>query len=125
LLLAERRHHTPRAVEFSGSPHFAQRIGKSCAISAAENRSRKPFAIVTDWASSFPFERLGLPDNYAQLLPSLTLFGFQHDAAFERPVGPRLAGTARLSRSANPKSLRARYTRLATGLKHTPVAVTE
>jgi N-acetylmuramoyl-L-alanine amidase len=79
----------------------------------------------TDWASSFPFERLGLPDNYAQPLPSMTLFGFQYDSAFERRVGPGLSATARQSMSADPKPLRARYTRLSARLKHTLIAATE
>jgi hypothetical protein len=44
----------------------------------------------TDWASSFPFAQLGLPDNYARPLPSLTVFGFQYDAAFVHWAGTRL-----------------------------------
>jgi hypothetical protein len=30
----------------------------------------------TDWAFGFPFEQVGLPDNYARDLPSLWAFGF-------------------------------------------------
>lgn len=44
----------------------------------------------TDWASSFPFAQLGLPDNYAQPLPSLMAFGFEYDATFLRWAGTRL-----------------------------------
>jgi hypothetical protein len=44
----------------------------------------------TDWASSFPFAQLGLPDNYARPLPSLTVFGFQYDATFVHWAGTRL-----------------------------------
>jgi len=44
----------------------------------------------TDWASSFPFERLGLPDNYAQPLPSLATFGFEYDPSFLHWAGSRL-----------------------------------
>lgn len=44
----------------------------------------------TDWASSFPFIQLGLPDNYARPLPALTAFGFQYDANFQRWAGSRL-----------------------------------
>ena len=44
----------------------------------------------TDWASSFPFAPLGLPDNYARALPSLTAFGFEYDATFLRWAGTRL-----------------------------------
>jgi hypothetical protein len=32
----------------------------------------------TDWAFGFPFEQLGLPDNYARDLPSVGAFGFQY-----------------------------------------------
>ncbi len=44
----------------------------------------------TDWASSFPFEQLGLPNNYDQPLAALSAFGFEADAAFLRVAGSRL-----------------------------------
>jgi len=44
----------------------------------------------TDWAAGFPFRELGLPDNYAQPLPSLCLFGFGYDAQFLESAGPGL-----------------------------------
>jgi hypothetical protein len=44
----------------------------------------------TDWASSFPFAQLGLPDNYTRPLPALTSFGFEYDATFLRWAGTRL-----------------------------------
>jgi hypothetical protein len=44
----------------------------------------------TDWASSFPFAQLGLPDNYARPLPALTAFGFEYDATFVQWAGKRL-----------------------------------
>lgn len=44
----------------------------------------------TDWARSFPFEQLGLPDNYRQPLPSLLLFGFGYDPAFLASAGGSL-----------------------------------
>jgi hypothetical protein len=44
----------------------------------------------TDWASSFPFAELGLPDNYARPLPALTISGFQYDAVFLRWGGTRI-----------------------------------
>jgi hypothetical protein len=43
-----------------------------------------------DWASSFPFEVLGLPDNYAAPLPSLWRFGFESDKSFRSAAGSRL-----------------------------------
>jgi len=36
----------------------------------------------TDLASGFPFEQLGLPDNYGVPLPAIALFGFHYDAHF-------------------------------------------
>ena len=44
----------------------------------------------SDWAHSFPFEQLGLPDNYRQPLPSLLLFGFGYDPAFLASAGASL-----------------------------------
>jgi hypothetical protein len=40
-----------------------------------------------DWASQFPFSEVGLPDNYARPLPSLTVFGFEYDSAFVQATG--------------------------------------
>ena len=44
----------------------------------------------TDWASAFPFEQIGLPNNYDRPLAALTTFGFQYDAAFLQWAGARL-----------------------------------
>jgi hypothetical protein len=44
----------------------------------------------TDWAGNFPFEDMGLPDNYAQAIPSLSLFGFNYDATFFAATGARM-----------------------------------
>jgi len=44
----------------------------------------------TDWASGFPFEQLGLPDNYALALPSVVVFGFVCDPSVREAAGPRL-----------------------------------
>jgi hypothetical protein len=51
----------------------------------------------TDWASSFPFQDLGLPDNYARPLPALTVFGFDYDARFLQEAGPRMAESVALA----------------------------
>ncbi len=45
-----------------------------------------------DWGSQFPFAAVGLPDNYAEPLPSLTLFGFEYDSAFVKANGGRWQG---------------------------------
>jgi len=44
----------------------------------------------TDWAGNFPFEEIGLPDNYAQPLASLQLFGFNYDGTFFAATGARM-----------------------------------
>jgi hypothetical protein len=44
-----------------------------------------------DWASSFPFEEIGLPNNYALPLPSVAAFGFQCDASYSQVGGVRLS----------------------------------
>jgi len=51
----------------------------------------------TDWASSFPFGQLGLPDNYARPLPALTAFGFEYDNTFLRWAGARLSAGVELA----------------------------
>jgi hypothetical protein len=51
----------------------------------------------TDWASSFPFEKLGLPDNYARPLPAITTFGFDYDSTFVRLAGSRLYAAGELA----------------------------
>jgi hypothetical protein len=49
-----------------------------------------------DWASSFPFEEIGLPNNYARPLPSIAAFGFECDATYSRTAGARLSAGAGL-----------------------------
>jgi hypothetical protein len=49
-----------------------------------------------DWASSFPFEEIGLPNNYARPLPSIAVFGFECDATYSRSAGARLSAGAGL-----------------------------
>ncbi len=51
----------------------------------------------TDWASSFPFEELGLPNNYARPLPALVAFGFQADDEYRRVGGTRLMAGVELA----------------------------
>ena len=42
----------------------------------------------TDWGNHFPFEDVGLPDNYEQPSPPLSAFGFGYDAAYLQSTGP-------------------------------------
>lgn len=44
----------------------------------------------TDWAGNFPFEEIGLPDNYSQPLGSIQLFGFTYDNTFFAATGARM-----------------------------------
>lgn len=44
----------------------------------------------TDWAGNFPFEEIGLPDNYSIPLPSQLLFGFGYDPVFLQATGSRM-----------------------------------
>jgi N-acetylmuramoyl-L-alanine amidase len=76
-----------------------------------------------DWASSFPFEEVGLPDNYLRPLPSVAVFGFECDASYSRTAGFRLwegaslgaqelakrAAAARMSLPAYRQALQKRY----------------
>ena len=45
----------------------------------------------TDWASGFPFEQVGLPNNYAQALPAVWAFGFLATADYRAATGERMA----------------------------------
>jgi hypothetical protein len=51
----------------------------------------------TDWAANFPFESVGLPDNYSLPLPSVALCGFSWDNTFLSATGPRLWRSLALS----------------------------
>ncbi len=44
----------------------------------------------TDWASAFPFDQVGLPDNYRRPLPAVMLFGFASDPDFRHRAGERV-----------------------------------
>jgi hypothetical protein len=44
----------------------------------------------TDWAGGFPFRELGLPENDAAPLPSITIFGFEADQSYRNLAGARL-----------------------------------
>lgn len=64
----------------------------------------------TDWASSFPFARLNLPDNYSLPLAALTVFGFEYDSTFLHWAGTRLysgveAAEQELTRNASAAGL--------------------
>jgi len=50
-----------------------------------------------DWASSFPFEQVGLPDNYQRALPALWAAGFEFDQAFRQKAGDRIGAGVQLA----------------------------
>ena len=58
------------------------------------NPSNMQIGYHTDWASSFPFGSVGLPDNYRTSSPAQRLFGFQFDASFAHRGGTRLRDSA-------------------------------
>jgi hypothetical protein len=105
--------------------------GGNCVTHAqvSVNPSNMQIGYHVDWASSFPFERLGLPDNYATPSPAISLFGFAFDESFEQRAGVRLAAGAlsaarvvaaraeasHMSVAAYRKSLHKRYLRVMAG----------
>lgn len=54
------------------------------------NPSNMQVGLHLDWASGFPFEAVGLEDNYAAALPALWAYGFDYDANYSRRAGPRM-----------------------------------
>jgi hypothetical protein len=44
----------------------------------------------TDWGTGFPFQALGLPDNYEYPNPALSMFGFEYDGSYRTATGPDL-----------------------------------
>lgn len=61
------------------------------------NPSNMRIGYHTDWASSFPYQQLALPDNYARDLPALDVFGFEYDSSFLAKTGSRMAGGVALA----------------------------
>ena len=53
------------------------------------NPSNMQVGYHTDWAAQFPYGALGLPDNYAQPMPGLYLFGFKYDPSLITATGER------------------------------------
>lgn len=55
------------------------------------NPSNMEVGYHTDWAAGFPFEQLGLPDNYSRPLPALSTFGFEANPDYLQWAGRHLA----------------------------------
>ncbi len=77
------------------------------------NPSNMQIGYHIDWASSFPFEKLGLPDNYAWPSPAVSLFGFGFDAGFEQRAGERMVAAALGAESGLREHARAAHQSLA------------
>ena len=77
------------------------------------NPSNMQIGYHVDWASSFPFEELGLPDNYATPSPAVSLFGFGFGASYEQRAGVRLAAGAVEAESALMERARSAHLSLA------------
>jgi N-acetylmuramoyl-L-alanine amidase-like protein len=63
------------------------------------NPSNRQVGYHTDWASSFPFAQLGLPDNYVRPLPALWAFGFEYNPEFLHWAGGRIGAGVQLADS--------------------------
>lgn len=75
------------------------------------NPSNMQVGLHLDWASGFPFEAVGLKDNYAAALPALWAYGFDYDSAYSRRAGTRMLagiedGERILTREANAAGMR-------------------
>jgi hypothetical protein len=97
------------------------------------NPSNMRIGYHTDWANSFPFEDMGLPNNYDQPLASLTDFGFDYDITFMRAMAQPMwrglsvseaqfanaAAAERRSKTSHRIAGQERYRRLYSALKLT------
>ena len=61
------------------------------------NPSNMQIGLHVDWASSFPFQQLGLPDNYQRPLPSLWAAGFEYNPEFQHWGGTRIEAGIQLA----------------------------
>jgi len=103
------------------------------------NPSNRQIGYHTDWASSFPFEQVGLPDNYARPLPALWAFGFEYNPQFLERGGERLdaglelaeerlsqrAAAAGMSAQAYRRSLQKQYRARLEAVKRANAAASE
>jgi hypothetical protein len=54
------------------------------------NPDNKKLGWHTDWGTSFPFQDIGLPNNYEQPNPAVYLFGFGYDPVYMNSTCPEL-----------------------------------
>lgn len=64
----------------------------NCVVHAqvSVNPSAMLVGVHVDWAAGFPFEEIGLPDNYLLPLPAVWAYGFDCDANFTGKAGPEM-----------------------------------
>jgi hypothetical protein len=110
-------------------------VAENCVTHAqvSVNPSNMRIGYHTDWANSFPFEDMGLPNNYDQPLASLTDFGFEYDSMFLNAIGTarwrgldvsdaqfaKSAASKRRSKGSLRSAEQERYHRLYSALKLT------
>jgi hypothetical protein len=59
-----------------------------------------------DWSRGFPFEAFGLPDQYARVVPSVALFGFDYDEPFLTVLGEPWLGVREAERALGAEATR-------------------
>jgi hypothetical protein len=77
------------------------------------NPSRMLVGYHTDWASGFPFEQLGLPNNYALPLPAVAVFGFRADAPLAGLAPPSMLLGVELAEQALRRQAAGMHVRVA------------
>jgi hypothetical protein len=65
---------------------------EDCVVHAqvSVNTSNRHIGYHTDWGTGFPFQELGLPDNYKIPNPSIYLYGFEYDPVYTGATGPEI-----------------------------------
>lgn len=61
------------------------------------NPANMQIGLHVDWASSFPFGQLGLPDNYQRALPALWASGFEYNPEYQHWGGSRIEAGIQLA----------------------------
>ncbi len=73
---------------------------------ASVNRYKHLIGHHLDWSRGFPFEALGLPNQYARAAPSVALFGFGYDEHFLETMGEPWPGVRVAERMLEAAALR-------------------
>lgn len=73
--------------EMLRSKHAIPAINCVTHAQVSVNPSNRRIGYHTDWAASFPYGGIGLPDNYARPVAALWVFGFTYDAQLTETAG--------------------------------------